>query len=896
MSKKWHALSVEKTLKELDTSREGLSKDEAEKRLKEYGPNELKMRAGPSLWVIFGRQFLNPLVYIILAAAIVKFSVGHLLDGYVLALTVAIMTLVGFFQEARAEQAMEALKDLTSPKSRVRRNGEVFSVPSDEIVPGDVVLFESGDKVTADMRLIKIKNLQVDESSLTGESAAVAKTLDEQEEDASLADRKNMVYMGTAVTSGKGEAVVAGIGMDSQIGKIAQAMHDIERVQTPLQKSIHSIGVWMLVIVSLVVILFVGISFYAGLDWLDVFMLSVSAAVAAIPEGLPAAVTVVLAAGMTKMAKRHAIIRKMMAVETLGSTTVICSDKTGTLTQNRMTVRKVYIYNTKFEVGGEGLDVEGDFTSGDEKIDPKKDPALKKALEIGAICSDASLSSAKKGGVEVVGDATEGALLIAAAKGGFHVGQLRKGLEREDEIPFKSDNQYMATLHKDDEGSLVFIKGSPEKILSFSSSVLQGEETIELTDSIKKEVEEASAGFAKEGLRLIAVAYCRKDVPLEEDSFKGSLVFVGMFAMFDPPRQEVVHSIESCKDAGIRVIMVTGDNKNTAEAIAEKIGIHTRGAMDGRELAETSDEELKEKLKDVKVFARIEPLHKLRIVRALQDLGHVVAMTGDGVNDAPALEAADIGVAMGQMGTDVAKEASEMVLTDDNFSSIVAAVEEGRAIFNRLRNVSAFLLTTCFGELFGLIICVLLLGKAPLIPLQILWINLVTGVIVAVPLGLEPKTGSELKQDPRDPKVQLIFPGMVYRIAFLASVLGFSVYLIFIWGLAQADLDRARTLVFTAVVAFEWLIAFTLRSDEFTVFKLGIFKNKTLLYAVGVAVLMQMFVLYWPVLQIPFRTDAITLVEWGVVLLPGILLFILDTVGKLIAPKLFSGGKWKKSN
>lgn len=874
MEPHWHSISIDESLSFLRADHHGLNEKEVRLRLDIFGHNKLKTKKGPSFFLLFAKQFFNPLVFILALAALVKFLSGGALDSSVLLGTILIMALIGFLQEAKAEKAMRALKEFSAHKSKVKREGKIDLIPSYLLVPGDLIILEPGDRIPADARLIEVSNLKVNESSFTGESMPVEKHTETLSEKLPLHDRRNMIYMGTTVSYGKGVALVVHTGMATEIGKIAEVLREEKSGKTPLQKNIHFLGLWMLAIVFAAVLLFIGIALYRGIHLGEVIMLGVAAAVSAIPEGLPAAFTITLAAGMHAMAKRHAIIRKLVSVETLGSTTVICSDKTGTLTMNQMVVKEIYTLGKKFTIS--------------EKIDPKSFPSLKPALEIGVLCNDALLTQ-ENGTFSVVGDPTEGALLIAAEKAGILKEGLEKSYPRIDEIPFQSENLYMATLHP----QKLFLKGAPEKILSFCTTVLKEERILFLGENEKREIVHAMEAMMRDSLRLIAVAY--KDLPPREEHFtESNLTFVGIFGMIDPARPEAISAIEACKKAGIKVAMVTGDCKVTAAAIAKKLGLPDKNILSGEELEEMSEKDLREKIENIHIFARVEPLHKLRIVQAYQARGHVVAMTGDGVNDAPALETANIGVAMGISGTDVAKEASDMVLSDDNFASVVAAVEEGRAIFNRLRNVIAFLLATCFGELLGLILSVFVTGTPPLLPLQILWLNLVAGVIVAIPLSLEPKTGREILQPPRDPKVGLIFPGMIYRIAFLSLMLGISSFFIFLYAGAHASSEKARTIVLCSVVVFEWLIAINTRSDELSIFKLGILKNRSLLWGIASGALLLAGILYVPFLQEPFQTTPLSLSEWGLALIPGVLIFLIETLRKFFFPTLFNKGKWRK--
>ena len=872
MKQNWHTLTCEEVFSLLKASPSGLTVDEANSRLKEYGHNELATKKATPAIVIFLRQLLNPLVYILIGASIVKFVVGGVTDGSVILAVIMVMAIIGFIQEARAEKAMDALKQLAAPKAKVKRAGKVEMVPSKEVVSGDILMLESGDKIPADARIIEASNLKVNESILTGESVPVDKHVDKVSADASVADRKNLLYMGTAVSYGRAVAVVVATGMSTEMGKIASALKEVKAEKTPLQRSIHTLGKWMIIIAVAIVAILKVIGISRGMGWVEIFMLSVAAVVAAIPEGLPAVVTVVLAVGMRMMAKRNAIIRKLVAVETLGSTTVICTDKTGTLTMNQMAVKRLWHNAQMTEVG-------------DQKIELSDEDELGMLLEIGVLCNDATLKNENNTSV-IIGDPTEGAFLTAGSKAGLEKGELEKSFPRVSEIPFQSEKQYMATLHQKEGKRVAYVKGSPEKILSFSA----------LDDTSRASISEAVNSMANDAMRVLALAYCElpasKDNLVEED-LAGKLTFVGLAGMIDPPRPEAIESVKLCKEAGIRVIMVTGDNKLTAGAIAKEIGINTNEVLTGVDVEKMNNEELAAKVKTVSIFARIEPLHKLKIVKAIKNLGNVVAMTGDGVNDAPALEAADIGIAMGITGTDVAKEASDMVLADDNFASIVAAVEEGRVIFNRLRNAVVFLLITCFGELFALILCVSFTGKAPLLPIQILWINLVTGALIAIPLGLEPRVGNELQFPPRHPKVGLIYPGMVMRIICLALGLSVGAFLIFAWSLQRFTIEESRTIVFCSIVIFEWLVAFNVRSDEITIFKLGVFKNTALIKAIAIAVVLQLVVIYAGFARPLFNSAALKPIEWFIALLPGVTIFVIETSRKIIIPKLFSAGKWK---
>lgn len=886
--------TIEKVFSTVDSRITGLSDEQVHERLTRYGSNQLSGRKKVTAIVIFFHQFLNPLVYLLVAAASIKAIVKGPLDALTIVVVLLFMAIVGFIQEFRAGKAMDALLQLSAPKAKVRRNGKILVIAAKEIVPGDIIILEAGDKVSADARLIEAASLKINESSLTGESLPVWKNIDVIKEESPLGERKNMVFAGTSVVSGRAQAVVTAIGMQTEIGNIATAVLSIKEEKTALQNSIDQLGKSLIWIVLGFCSILVVMGLFKEMTMVDVFMLAVAAAVAAVPEGLPAVVTVALATGMQRMARHNAIIRKLMAVETLGSTTVICSDKTGTLTFNQMTVKEVVVNGKIIFVSGEGYDPQGEFLLDNRPVSKEKISELELCLRIGLLCNDSVLS--KKGNVfDIVGDPTEGALVVAAAKAGLTKEKEEADYRRLNEIPFQSENQYMATLHAHSDTKKIFVKGSLERLLPKSKYYLCEGRREELDEKSRIELQELTESMASKAMRVIVLAYAEyssSETKLTEEHINGKLVIVGLCGLIDPPREEAKNAIAACHRGGVKVVMATGDNMLTGRAVASWLGIKGNTFVTGNQLANMTDQDLEDKIEDVSVFARIEPLHKLRIIQALKKKGHVVAMTGDGVNDAPALEAADIGVAMGITGTDVAKESADMILADDNFKSIVTAIEEGRAIFNRLRNVIFFLMTTCFGELLTLFLAIIFTGQAPLIPLQILWINLVTGGLLAIPIGSEPRVGDELNHPPRHPKVGLIFPGMIMRISLLAGMLGLGAFLVFTWTLQHYDIHEARTMTFCTIVVFEWVLALNARSDEHTIFKLGFFKNPWVLGLIIIGILLQLFVVYVPYMHRFFDTVPLKLFEWGIVILPGLFIFVFETMRKFFAPKLFSSGKW----
>jgi Ca2+-transporting ATPase len=896
----WHAVSGQQTLQSQNSRLAGLTSEEVEKRRIEFGFNELKAKKGKSLLVVFLQQFLNPLIYVLMAAAVIsliaQFFTGeeHFIDAIVILVVILLNAAIGTFQENQAEKAMSALLEMSAPKAKIKRNDKLEIISAREIVPGDIVVFESGDKIPADIRILEASNLKVNESALTGESMPVEKQSAPLPEESVLADRSNMLYMSTIITNGRAIGIAVSTGMSTEIGKIATGIEESKDDQTPLQKNIKQLTKYLLLVFLGVCALLVLVGLLQGLGIIEVALLAIAAAVASIPEGLPAVVTIVLAIGMRTMARRNAIVRKLVAVETLGSATVICSDKTGTLTLNQMTVRKLAYNHLSVHISGEGYEPKGDFILDGKKLDVQSNKNLDLLLRIGALCNDASLTgAAKKPGI--VGDPTEGALIVAAAKAGLTKDSLQVIYPRLDEISFESENQYMATLHQIDGEYVAYVKGAVEKILAFSQYSIKDDQVIPITPEKIKQISDSADAMAAEALRVIALAYIKlaqKPDKLDHKDIQANLVLVGLAAMADPPREDAKEAINLCHKAGIKVIMITGDNRLTAESISHQLNLGSGKTVTGPELKQMSDEQLSREIENITVFARIEPLHKLRIVSALRKRGHIVAMTGDGVNDAPALKAADIGIAMGIAGTDVAKEASDMVLADDNFATVVAAIDEGRAIFTRLRNVLFYTLNTNISELFTLIMALIFVGQSPLLAVQILWVNLVTDTAGDIPLGMEPKFGDELNKPPRHPSVGLIYPGLIFRILVMALVIGLGTFLIFRWAVPRMSVDEARSLAFTAMVAFEWFMAFSARSDEHSIFKIGILRNKALVISIGLAILLQIAVIYVPFLQTAFHTYPLNLRDWAIVIGASAGLFILEELRKLFWPHLFSLGKY----
>ena len=883
----WHSLTAEETLKALDSDPEGLTSEEAQRRLERYGANELRKEKKASPLVILLQQFKNVLVIILLVAAAISGALaltGHaesIWDPVIIVGVVLVSVLLGFVQEYRAERAMEALREMMAPMSSVVRNGKELSVPSREVVPGDIVVLRTGDRIAADGRLIEVSNLNTDEAALTGESISVEKTTQALERRVDLPDRDNTVFAGTSVAYGRGKAVVVGTGMSTEFGRIAGMLQEMEEPRTPLQKNLDRFGKMMalaLLAVSALVVIMVIVRLQLG--FLEVFVWGVSLAVVVVPESLPAIVTVSLAFGVYRMARKHALIRRLHAVETLGSTTYICTDKTGTLTQNQMTVRRIYVSGQLLEVTGIGYEPKGEFRRDGAAVTPSDDPSLRRLLEIGALCNDSSLASSN-GMWTVRGDPTEGALVTASAKAGLDLETLSKSEPRVNEIPFSSERKRMTTLHQGPQGIVAFSKGAPEVVLSSSSRIYENGTERDLLPQDRDRLLETNRRMAQEGLRVLGLAYKCLDGNASLETSEQDMAFVGLVGMIDPPREEAKDAIRMCQKAGMRAVMITGDHKTTAMAIAEDLRMLQGGsAVSGSELDSISDEALVDEVEKIDVYARVSPVHKLRVVDALQKKGHVVAMTGDGVNDAPALRKADIGVAMGVTGTDVSREAGHMVLTDDNFASIVAAVKEGRSIFANIKKCIMYLLSCHVGELVLMVISVLVGTPLPLVAVQLLWINIASDGPPALALAFDPPDPDIMEKPPRDPK-KSIFTYPVNRfIALRALWTGMVTFGVFFWALQFRSELEAQALCFVTLLVIEKFTALNSRSETEFIFKLGIFRNRWLLLAIVVTMAASMPIIYVPSLQTYFHTYSLSLGDWGITLLAGLTLFVVVEVAK----------------
>ena len=858
----WHALDVDEVARRLGTSAAaGLESVEAARRLGEYGPNELERTRAAGPWSILLEQFRNVLILILLVAVGLSIALGHATEAVVIGAIVLLAALLGFVQEYRAERAIEALGRLAAPTATVLRDGREVDVPAREIVPGDVLVLRAGDRVSADARLVEAVNLQVEESALTGESVPVEK---QQEalagDDLPLGDRVNMVYAGTAVTYGRGRALVAATGMETQFGGIARLLETIERAKTPLQVSLDRVAMVLARVAVVVVLLVVSLGLVRGQPFLDMLLFGTALAVAVVPEALPAVITISLTLAAQRLVRRNALVRRLPAIETLGSVSVICTDKTGTLTKDEMTLRRIVVAGEVLELSGAGFEPDGEVLCDGQPVEP---PApLLETLSAAVLASDARLER-EDGRWAVRGDPTEGALLVAAGKVGLDRDELEGRFPRVDEVPFTAESKRMTTLHESSDGRVAFAKGAPEIILGSCTRVLtpSGEEALD--EEGREAIAETARELARDALRVLAVA--RRSASSLAEAERG-LTLLGLVGLIDPPRPEAKEAVATCVRAGIAPVMITGDHPLTAEAIAHELGILTDGrAVTGPELDRMDDEELEQAVESIQVYTRVSPEHKLRVVTALQRRGHAVAMTGDGVNDAPALKKADIGVAMGITGTDVAKEAASMTLTDDNFASIVAAVEAGRGVFANIRKYLMYLLAANLGEI-GLLLGASLLGRPlPLSAVQILYVNLATDGLPALALSVDPQERDLMRRPPRRREIGIFTRRVVLLIGVGGAWAALVTLVLFIWADSSGrSLEKAMTMTFATLVAIEFFKAYSFRSDRNSVLERP-FANRWLNLAILWEVALVLLVINVPLLQDAFGTRSLSLQDWAIV-------------------------------
>jgi magnesium-transporting ATPase (P-type) len=886
-AEKWHAKEAEEVLKAMESNADdGLSNSDVSERLEKYGKNELPKGKKRSWWMRLLAQFNNVLIYVLLVAAIVTALLEHWIDMWVILAVVIVNAIIGFIQEGKAEQAMESIRQMLSLNAVVIRNGKKKTIDAEELVPGDIVMLKSGNKVPADLRLIKTKDLQVEESPLTGESTSVDKSTDPVDEDAVIGDQYSMVFSGTVVTFGKGKGVVTATGLKTELGKIKEMMSEVEEITTPLLQKIDKFGKWLSLIIFIITGAFFAFGYFVRDYSIDeLFLAAIGLIVSSIPEGLPAIMTITLAIGVQRMASRNAIIRRLPSVETLGAVNVICSDKTGTLTRNEMTARTIVTADNEYKVEGTGYNPEGKILLDDEEVDPKNDKVLLQLLKTIRSSNNSEIEEDDDGNWKLTGTPTEGALLTLSYKAGLE--DFRP--ERIDSIPFESDHKYMATLNQADDERYIFMTGAPERILEMCEKQYTKDGEKDLDEVFWKEKTDE---VAAKGQRLLGAAFRKVDKnreDIEKDDLKKNKIFLGIIGIIDPPRDEVIEAIKECKEAGVQVKMITGDHAITAKAIGKEIGIGDgEKVMTGKELEEKSDEELLEIVKEYDVYARTSPEHKLRLVTALQENNNLAAMTGDGVNDAPALKKANIGIAMGIKGTEVSKDASEMVLADDNFASIVNAIEEGRTVYDNIRKAILFILPTNGAEALVLMAAILLGIIMPITPVQVLWVNMVTAVTLALALSFEPMEEKVMEKPPRKSDEPILGGHFIWRIVFVSFLIGGLTFYVFNYAqntLGLSD-EIARTLAVNTLVAGQLFYLFNCRKIKLPSIGKGFFSNQYAFIAAAALIALQMVFVYAPFMNTFFGTAAIDAGLWLYPSVSGLIVFIVVEIEKLIVNKI----------
>jgi len=898
----WHALDTKDVLKHLKTRLTGLTTEEANERLTTLGYNEIEVDKKKAKLLLLIAQFKSPIILILFAAALISLIASKLISVYVILIVIIFNSLIGFFQEYQAEKSLEALKSMSAPEAEVLRDCTELGgctekrIKAREIVPGDIVLIDSGDIIPADARLYETINLEIDEAVLTGESLPVQKNVNTLKDDVIVAERKNIVFSGTVVTKGRGKAIVVNTGINTELGKISQLLKETEKIKTPLQKRISRLGIFL----ALLAILFSSIVFIFGLlrgfEFLEIFLFALSTMVSAIPEGLPAAISIALAIGVNKMAKRNAIVKKIQAIDTIGAVSIICTDKTGTLTTNQITAREILIEDNHFSITGVGFTPEGIYEKNGEPIAIEEIDQLKNFLEIITLCNDSRLRQHElnDGYIwEIYGDPTEGSLIVASQKAGIHKEILEDQYPRIDEIPFTSEEKYMATFHESKNNMIkICVKGASEKILNRCQKIIKNNGIKELTPDKKKALLEQSNSIASRGLRVLGVAYqeiqtsqldSTKRNILQE---KSDLIMIGFIGMIDPPRPEVKAAIKTCKNAGIKVKMITGDHALTAKAIGKEIGLigESDKIITGLELDHLTESELDEIVEDTSIFARVSPLHKFQIVRSLQKKGHVVSMTGDGVNDAPALKEADVGIAMGITGTDVTKEAADIVLVDDNFSSIVNAVEEGRVASENIKKIIRFLLTTNISEIIIILLSLIFLINHPLIftSILILWINLVTDGSLTITLAKEPKEEDIMNFPPPNTDEKILNRKLMINLLYIAAIMALGTIGMFLYGYSDQNLIRAQTMAFITLAMFQVFNALNCRSNDRSIFKIKIWSNRSFIVGFVISVFLLILVTIIPMFQVILGTVALSITDWVIVILVSLSILLADEIRKEI--------------
>ncbi len=879
-----YSITVDEVFRQLGSGVNGLDNREAQQRLLKFGVNLITSKKKESPIKLFISQFTNLLIVILIISSIVSMSVGQTVEATAIIVIVILAGILGFFQEYKAEQAIESLKKMAAPHATVLRNGKETVVESSQLVPGDIILLGVGNTVPADARIIETNNLKVNESPLTGESTSIEKTSSPVVENASVADRKNMVYLGTSVVYGRAKAIVTATGMKTEFGKIADLLQITESRKTPLQQNLDQLGkrIGVISLVLAFVMSLLGLIIEQQ-SFVDMFIWGVAIAVAVIPEALPAVVTISIALGVRRMVKRKALIRKLPAVETLGSVNIICSDKTGTLTQDEMTIREIYTNDLNYSVTGTGYEPKGFFRTNNIRIEPNSHVNLIKLLEIGVLCNDAVIER-KENKHEVIGDPTEAAFLVAALKANLDVEKMRKDFPRLEEIPFTSESKRMTTVHIFEGEKYALTKGAFEVVLSNSSKILKNGVEQEFDKNEKELLTSIAYKKSNKAMRVLALSYKKLDGNYNLGEASEDTVFVGFVSMIDPPRPEAKKSIKTCFNAGIRPVMITGDYEVTAVAVAREVGILKHGnSISGYELEKLNDKQLAEIVDDTEVFARIAPKHKLRIVDALMKRGNIVAMTGDGVNDAPALKKADIGIAMGIRGTDVSREAADMILTDDNFSSIVSAIEEGRSIFQNIRKYLVYLLSGNFGTVIGLSVALLTFLPIPLTAVQILFINFLMDGLIAIALGVEPPEKGLMKDKPRNIKEGVLSKQMLFYIVMIGTVIGLVTIAEFYFVLrAGASTEKAVTIFFATLIFSRLFNALNCRSFHLPALSMKFYENKALFISYFISIIFTLIVIEVPIFNEPFNTVSLTGGEWLLVLFASSIVWVVFEIYKLV--------------
>ena len=886
-----------KTIEEIETStstdiNEGLSSETSKKILKKYGENRLEEKSKISIWEIFLQQFKSIVMLLLTAAAMASFFIGEIVEGIAVLIVILITAILGLIMEYKAGKSIEALKKSVHEEANVIRDGEIFSISTKKLVFGDIVLLEEGDKIPADGRLVDADELEVDESMLTGESDSVEKDtrLIDSEEEIDIANRKNMVFMGSTVLKGSGKFIVTATGNNAEIGKISKMLKETEDEETPLEERLGQTGGYLIILTLIITGIVAVIGYISGKPLEEMIKTSVALAIAAVPEGLPAAATITLAIGMNRMARKKALMRNLPAVETLGSTTVLCTDKTGTLTENEMTLQKIIVDNREINISGTGYNPEGDFSEKKEKIDATQDEAVLLILKTGLLSSDAVLNKKENGKWEIVGDPTEGALIVGAKKAGLDKEDVKEKYPRIDEMPFDSKRKFMTVLTDTPKDSKkIFLKGAPEVVLEMCDNVYEDNNKVKLTDKKKEELQKENERLGKESFRVLGLAYKEelKDDANLEDEVKKGMVFIGFFGMMDPPRGDVKEAIQLGTKAGIRTIMVTGDQQETAVGIAKSIGINfnEERMLEDNSIKDLSMESLEENLEQNSVYARVAPKDKLNIISALKNKNEIVAMTGDGVNDAPALKKADIGISMGMRGTSVAKEASDMVLLDDRFSTIVEAVKQGRVIFDNIQKFIHYLLSCNLSEIIFIFLSIIIGVPVPLVALQILWLNVVTGVFPALAMAWESPEEGVMKKNPRNPKSPIITDEYKFLIGFQGFIIAIGPLMTYVLSLNNGiEIDAARTIGFMTLAMVHLLQVFNVRRKDGLGYDKTFLKNPYLAGALVLTLGLQLIAVYTSAIQRILNTTSLSFDMWIYVLIgatiPNIILQIIAIVQK----------------